>query len=592
MVPPGQQVTVEDASAEESDGGEELEEDEEVAGEENTPWTHPPFTAGVFVPAPDRGEAAAALADLRLVIAPLRDTGIGHKDPKLDLLLRGRLEKMRMFLWMYTDPINPCGWQDASLRTAKAYEKGGWLAGRLREWARAYILDRDDLPLNIYGTWNSSVLEDEDFKLELLLYLQSIGKYVRAMDIVDYIKKPDVLVRLKLKKPISLATAQRWMKHVGYRWLKTPSGQFVDGHERSDVVEYRQLVFLPVWLELLSRTRNFATDEKECLVPAPTTRRIVVWNHDESTYYANDRRKIRWVHKSETAVPYAKGEGVSLMVADMVSPDYGWLRSPDGKQEARVLFKAGSAREGYFTNQDILDQASNAMDILKEHFADEDHVLVFDNATTHLKRADTALSARRMPKFPPKHGKEWDGSDWGEGRRPKNWGVEVNVAGEDRKPVHEPGGEIKKMKVKMCDASFKDGSPQSLYFPDGHELAGVFKGMVVILNERGHPDVSKVRAECPKFQCKKGVDRCCCRRMLYNEPDFVNVKSLLEIKCEARGFQVIFFPKFHCELNFIEQCWGYSKRIYRELPVSSKEADLKRNVLTSLESVPLQSIRR
>ena len=52
-----------------------------------------------------------------------------------------------------------------------------------------------------------------------------------------------------------------------------------------------------------------------------------------------------------------------------------------------------------------------AMDILEEYFPDEDHVMVFDNATTHLKRADTALSARKMPKFPPKHGKEWDGSN-------------------------------------------------------------------------------------------------------------------------------------------------------------------------------------
>jgi hypothetical protein len=34
-----------------------------------------------------------------------------------------------------------------------------------------------------------------------------------------------------------------------------------------------------------------------------------------------------------------------------------------------------------------------AMDILEEHYPDEDHVLVFDNATTHLKRADDALSA-------------------------------------------------------------------------------------------------------------------------------------------------------------------------------------------------------
>ena len=132
IAPQSQHAHVEDTEESDSnDNEEEIEDDEEVAEEENTPWTHSPFTAGVFLPALNHGEAAAALADLRLVIAPLRDTGVGHKDPKLDLLLRSRLEKMRMFLWMYTDPNNPRGWQDASLRTAKAHEKGGWLAGRL-----------------------------------------------------------------------------------------------------------------------------------------------------------------------------------------------------------------------------------------------------------------------------------------------------------------------------------------------------------------------------------------------------------------------------------------------------------------------------
>jgi hypothetical protein len=39
----------------------------------------------------------------------------------------------------------------------------------------------------------------------------------------------------------------------------------------------------------------------------------------------NDQRKRCWVHKLEMAVPQAKGEGASLMVADFVSADYGWL---------------------------------------------------------------------------------------------------------------------------------------------------------------------------------------------------------------------------------------------------------------------------
>lgn len=85
---------------------------------------------------------------------------------------------------------------------------------------------------------------------------------------------------------------------------------------------------------------------------------------------------------------------------------------------------------------------------------------------------------------------------------------------------------------------------------------------------------------------------CCCRRLLYNEPDFVNVPSLLETECNSRGFKVIFLPKFHCELNFIEQCWGYAKGNYRKFPTSSKEADLERNLIEALETIPLASMRR
>jgi hypothetical protein len=80
--------------------------------------------------------------------------------------------------------------------------------------------------------------------------------------------------------------------------------------------------------------------------------------------------------------------------------------------------------------------------------------------------------------------------------------------------------------------------------------------------------------------------------MLYNEPNFVGVKSLLEIACEARGYHTIFFPKFHCELNVIEQCWGYSKWIYRQYPPSSKESDLERNVLDSLNAILIVVICR
>ena len=84
----------------------------------------------------------------------------------------------------------------------------------------------------------------------------------------------------------------------------------------------------------------------------------------------------------------------------------------------------------------------------------------------------------------------------------------------------------------MADGYFTDGTLQTLYFPDGHPRAGVFKGMARILEEWGWGDMSKVWAECDHIKCAPGSTNCCCCQILYNEPDFINVESLLEITCQ------------------------------------------------------------
>ena len=115
------------------------------------------------------------------------------------------------------------------------------------------------------------------------------------------------------------------------------------------------------------------------------------------------------------------------------------------------------------------------MDILDEYYAEEDHVLVFDNATTHTKWADGALSACSMLKSM------------------QEWGVEVHLWGTDRKPVYGPDGKLLKHKIKICDTTFADGSPQSLYFASGAQ-AGLFKGMTVLLTEWGLDKEAKPNA--------------------------------------------------------------------------------------------------
>jgi hypothetical protein len=145
----------------------------------------------------------------------------------------------------------------------------------------------------------------------------------------------------------------------------------------------------------------------------------------------------------------------------------------------------------------------------------------------------------------------------------------------------------------MEDATFQDGARQPLYFPQNHtRYPGFFKGMTAILRERGFEDPEKIRAACPGFKCDKEAINCCQRRILFDEKDFTNVPSLVESHCQTRGFEVLFLPKFHPELNMIEMCWGYAKRLYRELPPTQKMDEIERNALHSPDNVPLDSMRR
>jgi len=49
--------------------------------------------------------------------------------------------------------------------------------------------------------------------------------------------------------------------------------------------------------------------------------------------------------------------------------------------------------------------------------------------------------------------------------------------------VHDGNGNVVKEKIQMTDAQLPKGTPQPLYFPEGHERAGWFKGMAQILVE-------------------------------------------------------------------------------------------------------------
>ena len=108
-------------------------------------------------------------------------------------------------------------------------------------------------------------------------------------------------------------------------------------------------------------------------------------------------------------------------------------------------------------------------------------------------------------------------------------------------------------------------------------------------------------SQCKGFKCPQAPQaaaetdqppNCCCRRLLYSQPDFVNVKSLLEEHCEKRGFMVLILPKYHCELNPIEMVWGRAKYCYRLNPPSTKEEDVERYATAALAAVTIDEMPR
>lgn len=95
---------------------------------------------------------------------------------------------------------------------------------------------------------------------------------------------------------------------------------------------------------------------------------------------------------------------------------------------------------------------------------------------------------------------------------------------------------------------------------------------------------------CQRFKDSTS-QKCCARQCLRLEPDFQVQKSSLQEGIEARGHLALFYPKFHCELNFIEFFWAAAKRHARENCEYSLQG-LRDTIPLSLSSVSEVTIWR
>jgi hypothetical protein len=240
------------------------------------------------------------------------------------------------------------------------------------------------------------------------------------------------------------------------------------------------------------------------------------------------------------------------------------------------VFKPGKNRDGYFDAKKLIAQVDRAIDIFEGKVNGlAQGLFMFDNAPSHQKRALDAISANKMVK---------SASD--------SFLICFCLIDVPQDPkrlwTHHPKG------PRMRDGiNPSTGEHQSFYFPDNHpHYPGWFKGMEHIIREHGLWPEGGLPAECAGPKRPEGQASCCCRHLLYSQSDFLSQKPQLQEHIESRGHVCDFYPKYHCELNFIEQYWGASKLRFRVAGRARTLQEMERKMLECLDDIPLEQIRR
>ena len=155
---------------------------------------------------------------------------------------------------------------------------------------------------------------------------------------------------------------------------------------------------------------------------------------------------------------------------------------------------------------------------------------------------------------------------------------------------------------------YNHGLSQTMVFPFNYKVVewqNEPKGIKHILQERGlwpandrRKDGMRFPLDCPTSDGRPGCgsdpelgDECCARTLIAAQRDFQLQKGWLQETLEASNQEVIFYLKFHCELNFIEHFWCAAKWYTRENCEYSLEG-IRKTVPLAVHSISSASINR
>jgi hypothetical protein len=184
----------------------------------------------------------------------------------------------------------------ASLDVAKIFflKKGlHHQARNIRSWSE-FFLEHQKLPVRKQGchTKSSSLILDEDAVSKCRAWLRSQRSGQISVLTFSQWVNINLHIELNLSNPISISekTCQRWLKFLGYRYRELKKGLYHDGHERDDVVQYRE-AFLERMAIYDKPMSKYDGDDMTTIIEPELMDgewRLVLLAHDESCFSAHD----------------------------------------------------------------------------------------------------------------------------------------------------------------------------------------------------------------------------------------------------------------------------------------------------------------
>ncbi|KAJ7503792.1 hypothetical protein B0H11DRAFT_1633428, partial [Mycena galericulata] len=94
-----------------------------------------------------------------------------------------------------------------------------------------------------------------------------------------YLARPEVMEKHEITRTISVRTPRLYRNALGYRYSQPRKGQYSDGHEREDVVYWRDKVYIPAIKKLEEDMRNWNRDDFEEYRPHRLGKRVITSFH-------------------------------------------------------------------------------------------------------------------------------------------------------------------------------------------------------------------------------------------------------------------------------------------------------------------------